>query len=74
MFLVIGYSVFSINVNLIAKGNVYKVSDKCYRTSDNGSEAKKITIEEGVEEISFYAFSKSNVFLLSTPKVKISKI
>ena len=28
--LVTGYSAFSTNINLSAKGNVYKVSDKCY--------------------------------------------
>ena len=39
----IGYAAFSTNVNLTAKGNVYKVSDKCYTTSDNGDGTVTIT-------------------------------
>lgn len=30
------YAAFSTNVNLSAKGNIYKISDKCFDTSDNG--------------------------------------
>ena len=39
----ISYAAFSTNINLTAKGNVYKVSDKCYRTSDNGDGTVTIT-------------------------------
>ena len=38
-----GYAAFSTNINLTAKGNVYKVSDKCYTTSDNGDGTVTIT-------------------------------
>lgn len=38
-----GYSAFSTNINLSAKGNLYKVSDKCYGTSDNGNGTVTIT-------------------------------
>ena len=38
-----GYSAFSTNINFSAKGNVYKVSDKCYKTSDNGDGTVTIT-------------------------------
>ena len=31
-----GYAAFSTNIKMNAKGNVYKVSDKCYTTLDNG--------------------------------------
>ncbi len=41
--LTIGYAAFSTNINLSAKGNVYKVSDKCYETSDNGDGTVTIT-------------------------------
>ena len=35
------YSIFNTNINLTAKGNVYKNSDKCYTTKDteNGTVA-----------------------------------
>ena len=39
----ISYAAFSTNINLTAKGNVYKVSDKCYGTSDNGNGTVTIT-------------------------------
>ena len=41
--LVIGYSVFSTAINLSAKGNIYKVSDKCYEAKDNGDGTVTIT-------------------------------
>ena len=40
---IIGYGAFSTNINLSAKGNVYKVSDKCYETSNNGDGTVTIT-------------------------------
>ena len=39
----IGYSAFSTNLNLNAKGNIYKESDKCYKTADNGDGTVSIT-------------------------------
>lgn len=39
----IGYASFSTNINLSAKGNVYKVFNKCYTTSDNGDGTLTIT-------------------------------
>ena len=39
----IGYASFSTNINLSTQGNVYKVSDKCYTTSDNGDGTLTIT-------------------------------
>ena len=41
--LTVGYSAFSTNINLSAKGNVYKSSDKCYEISDNGDGTITIT-------------------------------
>lgn len=43
IFLSIGYASFSTNISLSAKGNVYKVSDKCYKVSDNGDGTVTIT-------------------------------
>ena len=39
----IGYAAFNTNINLSAKGNIYKTSDKCYETSDNGDGTVTIT-------------------------------
>ncbi len=39
----IGYAAFSTNINMSARGNVYKVSDKCYETSDNEDGTVTIT-------------------------------
>ena len=41
--LAIGYSAFSTAINLSAKGNIYKVSDKCYEAKDNGDGTVSIT-------------------------------
>ena len=38
-----GYAAFSTNINLSAKGNIYKISDKCFDTSDNGDGTVTIT-------------------------------
>ena len=38
-----GYSAFSTNISFNTKGNVYKVSDKCYMTKDNGDGSVTIT-------------------------------
>ena len=38
-----GYAAFRTNINLSAKGNIYKISDKCFETSDNGDGTVTIT-------------------------------
>ncbi len=43
LILTISYSAFSTNINLSAKGHVYKTSDKCYETSDNEDGTVTIT-------------------------------
>ena len=38
-----GYAAFSTNINVVVRGNIYKASDKCYTTSDNGDGTLTIT-------------------------------